>query len=91
MTANEVNITKTTLNMAAKRDLFAQISKYDGDLEIYEDEEDCEPWIILKPSKDKSLLQIGFCFNEIEDCPHCIPNNDKEIRNFIKEAAKFKL
>lgn len=76
--------------MAAKRNLFAMICKYDGDLEIYDNKEDCEYWMCLKPSKDESMLTIVFCYNEIEDCPAMIPNNDSAIRNFIKEAAKFK-
>ena len=88
--SNTVNISKTTINMTAKRGMEAYVDSCD-ELQILMDEDDCEAWILLKPSEDGSVLTVGFCFNEIEDAPACIANNDEAIRNFIKDIEQFRI
>ena len=89
-TKSTLNITKTTVNMATARGFYTEMNKYDGDLEIYDNEEDSEMWIILRISEDESVLEVRFIYAEIEDAPHLISNTDEAIRNFIKDIEQFK-
>ena len=74
--------------MAHKRGLHVHVA--DGnEIEIYKDIDDCEFWVNLKLSKDGTVLVLGFCYSRIDDYPANIPNNDKAIRNFIKEITQF--